>query len=216
VDQETRTAGIIGLASSLLAVVEGVAYLGVIVLLILRGTMPPPEPWASVVAALLLVTVPTLLALSVATCWLASPGRRPWAVLSLACMTIFGVYVSISRLLQLSLLRPHWGQAMAPELALLNPYGVPSLGFTLEIGGWGLWLGLAFLALSAAFSGPGRRRAIRLVFVVSGLLSLVAALGPVLGDSRWTTPGIIAWGPGLLIGVALLALEFRASLRRAS
>ena len=212
--EDGLTAARIGMVAASSAILEGVLYLTVIAIIIVQGTMPPLEPWASFVAALLLLTVPTLIALSVAVCWLAPAGRRPWAVLAVVCTAIFAVYVSFTRLLQLALLRPVWDQTMPAELALLHPYQMPSLGFTLEIAGWGLWLGLVFIGYAAIFAGS--RRAITIVFGISGVLSILAGLAPILGIAWLTTLGIIAWGPGLLAGTVLLALEFRDYLRTSS
>ncbi|HMO58349.1 MAG TPA: hypothetical protein PKA05_02375 [Roseiflexaceae bacterium] len=207
---DALTAARIGRFACIAGIIEGVLYLLVIGLLVGMGALPPPEPWASLIAVLLLVTIATLLVVAVAACWLAPAGRRPWAVLALVCMIIFSVYVSIVRLLQLALLRPLWNETLPPELALLHPYALPSLGFTLEVSGWGFWLGLALLALAATFRGVRRPDWMAWIFTGSGLLALVAGLAPILGASWLTTFGILAWGPGLIAGLWLLAAEFRS------
>lgn len=204
-----------GLVAAWAGVAEGIVYLLVIALLIITGAgMPPPEPYASVVAVDLLFSVPTFLAMTLALCWLASPGRRPWTVLALFFVVVFGVYVSVNRFLQVSLLRSHWGKELPPELALLHPYRIPSLGSVLEIVGWGTWLGLAFLAMAMVLTGTRRRRILAWTVGVCGVLSFVAGLAPIIPCLQLTTLGILAWGPGLLAVTVLLALEFRDALRQ--
>jgi hypothetical protein len=78
----------------------------------------------------------------------------------------------------------------------------------IEILAWGFFFGLACLCLAPAFTGNRLAGAIRWTLLVTGGLSLCAALGQVVNSLALSLAGPAAWGPGLTAAAVLSAIWF--------
>lgn len=85
------------------------------------------------------------------------------------------------------------------------PYGNPSVMASLEQLAWGFFFGLALITLAPAF---GSHKPIIWTLLVSGAFSLCAIIGQLFNISALTFVGVMAWGPGFLVILILLALWF--------
>jgi hypothetical protein len=105
-------------------------------------------------------------------------------------------------------------QGRTEGLSWLLPYAWPSIMAAAELLDWGLYLGLALLCLAPAFREERIARAIFWTLLVSGSQCLLSALGQVLNIAWLNVLGILAWGPGLIVLMALLAFWFKARARQ--
>jgi hypothetical protein len=98
------------------------------------------------------------------------------------------------------------------------PYGWPSVMMALEILAWGFFLGLACLCLAPVFTEGKLEKAICWTLIITGILSLLAAMGQVVntgttGFNPFGMAGSVAWGPGLTMAAVLFVVWFcRAGL----
>jgi hypothetical protein len=91
----------------------------------------------------------------------------------------------------------------------------------LEYLGWGFFFALACLSLAPVFTMGKLERAISSLLIITGLLSLLAVVGQVIGSSAlnfdlFTMAGVLGWGPGLTLAVALITAWFRAGTQPAN
>ena len=95
-----------------------------------------------------------------------------------------------------------------PDLEWFAPYGMSSITFTFEMLGFGLFFGLACLALVPPFR---HKPAIAVAFAVSGGLSLVGGIGFVLGSVEVLgTVAPVGWGLAPTVAACLLAVHLRS------
>jgi len=124
---------------------------------------------------------------------------------ALAFMVMHALLVAANRFVGLTL------ASRSPELEWA-PYGLSSLTFTFEMLGFGLFFGLACLALVPVF---GHKPAIAAAFAISGGLSLVGGVGFALGSVE--VLGIVApvgWGIAPTVAAGLLAVHLRSGAPR--
>ncbi len=122
---------------------------------------------------------------------------------ALAFLVMHALLVAVNRFV---------GLTLANRSSEFVPYGMSSLTFTLEMLGFGLFFGLACLALVPAF---GHRPAIALAFAVSGGLSLVGGVGFALGSVE--VLGMVApvgWGVAPVAAAVLVAVHLGAAAPR--
>jgi len=128
-------------------------------------------------------------------------GRLP-AVVALVFVSMFGSVIGVNYMFQLAVLRPAVaaGNAGAVEfLAFNNP---ASATMALEMLGYG-FLGLATAAAAPLFPGPGRSRAIRILSVANGVVS-VAGTALQAAGALGGLPGLVAYLAWNLLFLALV------------
>jgi len=190
------------------------AVLGIIYMLLLailqfsRAGFPPPEPYQSLIGTVILITAPTLLVLMTAIHYYADEGQRVFSLSAFAFMILFAAMTSINRFVALTVVRQSVLAGDGAGLELILPYHWPSVMLSLEIMGWGFFLGLAFIAVAPVFHGGKLERWIFWTFLISGLLCFVSGFGIVLNVQSLIMVGILAWGPGLTLAAILVAILF--------
>lgn len=122
--------------------------------------------------------------------------------------TLFCAAVSTNRFVQLSIVRQRISSGDTAGIGWFLPYGPHSAMFSLEILGWGFFLGIACLFAAPTFSGGKLEIAIRWLFLSYGVLGLVTAIAFVL-ESPIAAVGFLAWGAVLPTATGLLAAFFR-------
>ena len=121
-------------------------------------------------------------------------------------MGLFAAMTSINRFVALTVVRQ---SASTENLALIMPYGWPSVMLALEILGWGFFMGLAIIAAAFVFRGSRLQSAIFWTMLVSGILCVSAAVTMIAGNMTIMLLGAIGWGPGLTLAAILTAIWFR-------
>jgi hypothetical protein len=204
-----------GIWLSIIGCVLAITYFIAILLAAIFDTIPPHEPYQSIISAVSLVSVPGLVLLWVTIHESVPDSQRVFSLGSLSLMIIFGTLTSINRYISLTVIPQAMRIGVTEGLNWFQPYGWPSIMAAIEVMAWGLYLGLALFCLVPVFadSPAGSRswleKSIFWTLLMSGGLCLVATLGQVLNNAILNLLGILAWGPGLITLMILLAIWFK-------
>ena len=201
----------LGYWTSLLGVLLTLIYLAALAGMFLSGTIPPGEPYLSIISMVSLASAPALIFLWVIVHNSVLPIQRVFTQTSLALMVIFATLTSINRYVAMTVVPQSTKLGITDGLNWFMPYGWPSIMAAIEVLAWGFFLGLAFLFLAPVFRTGKTELAIFWTLIVSGIFSLIAVLGQVMNSVVLNMLGIIAWGPGLIVLFALLPSWFKNS-----
>lgn len=118
-----------------------------------------------------------------------------------ACITssVHFVILTVSRLL---------ASSGFPWVTLFLSFEWPSVAYALGILAWDIFFALAMLSAAPVFTGGRLEKVIRLLMIVSGLLSLAGLIGVPLADMSLRNIGIIGYVGLPLIIFPLLGLLF--------
>jgi hypothetical protein len=201
-----------GYRTSLIGIILTLVYLGAIAGMFISGTIPPAEPYVSIISIVSLASVPVFMFLWVLLHNVVSLDKKIFTQTSLALIVIFATLTSINRYVALTVVRQSMDMGITDGLNWFMPYGWPSIMAAMEVLAWGFFLGLAFLSLAPVFRKGKTELAIFWTLIISGFFSLIAVLGQVLNSAIVNMLGIIAWGPGLIVFFTLLAIWFKTSM----
>jgi hypothetical protein len=199
----------IGYWFSVLGAVLAIAYFLAIIAVILFDSFPPHDPYQSIISVISLISVPILVFLWVVISECSNPEKRIFTHGSLALMIIFGGLTSINRYVSLTIIPQAVQLGKTTGLEWFQPYGWPSIMAAIEVLAWGFYLGLALLCLAPAFSSGMIEKTIFWTLILSGIFCLVATFGQVLNIALLNILGVLAWGPGLIILLSMLAKWFK-------
>jgi hypothetical protein len=208
----------IGYWSGIVLVILGLVYLGLILVMMLSGSgFPPAEPLQSIFNALILITAPWMVFFWVILHQSAPVGRKIFSQASLALIVIFAALTSINRYVGLTVVKQSIASGNTNGLQWFLPYSWPSIMLALEFLAWGFFFGLACLSLAPVFIHRGLEKAIFWTLIVTGILSLLAPLGQLVGTdpmsfTLFTAAGEMGWGPGLLLVAVLLVIWFHRKM----
>lgn len=202
---------ILGYWTSLIGVVLALIYLAVVAGMFMSGTIPPAEPYLSMISVVSMASIPAMIFLWVILHNSVVPAKRIFTQASLAFMVIFGTLTSINRYVAMTVVPQSMKLGITDGLDWFMPYGWPSIMAAIEVLAWGFFLGLAFLFLAPVFRTGRFELAIFWTLIGSGIFSLIAVLGQIMNSVVLNMLGIIAWGPGLILLFALLASWFKNS-----
>lgn len=186
----------------------GILYVVVtaIGLLTLQSSADPiGDPWFSTMEVLILVTAPLMVLLMVALHLQAAPHNR---VFSLAALVFMGVMAGIMGIVHFTVLavsRPVQALIAQPWTQQLFSFTWPSVIYGLDILAWDVFYALSALCAALLFGGDRLGRTLRILFFVSGGLSLVGLAGPFTGNMQIRDIGII--GYALVFTIACLPLS---------
>jgi hypothetical protein len=204
----------IGFWSGLVLVILGLTYLGLIVAMMLSGSgFPPVEPFQTIFNVLILITAVWMVFFWSILHQVAPVERKLYSQASFAMIVIFATLTSINRYVGLTVVKQSLASGNTNGLQWFLPYSWPSVMLALEILAWGFFFGLACLCLAPVFMNGRLERAIFWTLILTGILSLLAALGQVIGSNAlsftpYTFAGMMGWGPGLTTSVTLLVIWF--------
>lgn len=206
---DSNAAATIGFWSALGVTVAGAAYFAVVSFLVARGRfyLPLPDSVEVFAAWDTIASAPLLVASLVAVHRSVPHDRRVYSLLGVVFAAVFMVMVSINRFVQLTVVRPSLLEGNAGGLERFMPYGPRSVMLSLELVGWGFFLGLSLLSAAFAFSRKGVAGKVRYAFLCYAVLGIASTLA-FLADSPLSAIGFVAWGVILPIGTAFLAAWF--------
>jgi hypothetical protein len=189
----------IGYLSSIGLFVVGVAYVVVVAFGISQAGFDDPivDPTLAVMEALTLLSAPIIVALSASIYETASRDRKVFGAMALVFSGVMAGLTSAVHFVALTAGRQ-------TDFAVLE---WPSTLYAVELLAWDVFLGLSLLCAALVFVGSGVRAFARWSLVVAGTLSLVGAIGPIVGDMALQRIGILGYGVGLPI-VALILCRF--------
>jgi hypothetical protein len=193
----------------------GIAYLGLVVMMMVSGSgFPPVEPFQTIFNILILITATWMVFFWSILHQVTPVERKVFSQTSLAMIVIFATLTSINRYVGLTVVRQSLTSSNTNGLQWFLPYSWPSVMLALEFLAWGFFFGLACLYLAPVFVNGKLEHAIFWMLISTGFLSLLALLGQMIGSnaldfSPFTLAGVIAWGPGLTTAVFLISIWFR-------
>jgi hypothetical protein len=168
---------------------------------------PIGDPYVSVMEGLIVVMAPLLVVCMVVVHAYASPEAKAYSLAALALMSILAGLTSTVHFVILTI-----GDAIeaagSPWGPLLVSFRWPSVAYAVDILAWDWFFALAMLCAAPVFRGRGLTAGLRLLMVVSGVLSLVGLIGVPLGDMRYRNIGIVGYGVVAPVVFLLLGVVF--------
>lgn len=190
----------IGYLSSIGLFVVGVAYVVVVVFGIFQAGFDEPivDPTLAVMEALTLLSAPLVVAVMASIYETASQDRKVFGVMALVFAGVMAGLTSAVHFVALTAGRQ-------TDFAVLE---WPSTLYAVELLAWDIFLGLSHLCAALVFVGSGIRALARWSLVLAGALSLLGAIGPIVGDMALQRIGILGYGVGLPIAALVLSRFF--------
>lgn len=203
-------ASYLGFWSAGTVTVTGILYLIVVGgYLVAHGFLLPPTGALQLFGGVITIQDAAVLVVLMASIHETTPARlHILSRLAMIFTVLFCAMVSINRFAQLSIVRQRLSFGDTEGISWFLAYGPRSVMFSLEILGWGFFLGIACLFAAPIFSAGRLELTIRWLFVLYGILGLVTAAGFVLA-SPIAAVGFFAWGVVLPAATALLMLFFK-------
>jgi hypothetical protein len=199
----------VGYWSALLVTIAGFAYFAVMSVLIAIGrfTLPLPDAVELFAAWVTIASGPLIVAALVALHYTVPSDRRPFSHLGVLFSTVFMVMVSINRFVQLTVVRPSVLEGNTSGLERFMPYAPRSAMLSLELVGWGFFLGMGLLCAAFALPRDGSGGKARWSFLGYAVLALASTVAFV-ADSPLSAIGFVAWGVVLPVGTGFLTVWF--------
>lgn len=196
----------IGYLSSLGLALVGIVYVGVVIHGILEVGFDKPikDPILGVMEVLTLLCAPLVVVLMASIYVTAAQEHKLYGLIALSFGVIMAGLTSAVHFVALTTGRQ-------TDFAVLV---WPSTLYAVELLAWDVFLGLSLLFAAVTFPGTGLRNAVRWSLVTAGGLSLLGAIGPVLGDMTLQRIGIFGYGVVLPIASLLLARFFASQQAR--
>jgi hypothetical protein len=168
---------------------------------------PIGDPYFSLMESLIIIIAPLMVVVMAAVHAYASPEARMFSLLGLAFMIIMAtitcsvhfVVLTVSRLIE---------SAGFPWHSLFFSFTWPSVGYTLDILAWDIFFALAMLFAAPVFRVGRLERTVRVLMIVSGVLSLAGLIGVPLADMGIRNIGIIGYAVVSIIVFFLIAVIF--------
>ena len=179
-------------------------------LLALRSKDDPiVDPWFSMMEWLILLSAPFMVAVIISVHLVAPRSRRGFSTASLVFMAMAalitcGVHFTILTLGHEPAI------ASLPWTSSLLSFTWPSVPYALDILAWDFFFPLSVLLAAPVFGGSRLANSIRLLLLVSGVVSLVGLFGPTFHNMELRSFGILGYALVFPIAVVQMARLFRA------
>ena len=204
----------IGYWLSLFGLLLGLAYFGLVIAALASGTFPPVGLCQTLMNVVIMLTIPSMVLLWVTIHQVTPAEKQVFSLGSLVLLAVFATPVSINRYNALTIVPQAMAMGKSEGLEWFLPYGGPSIMAAMEVLSWGFYYGLACLCLAPVFGGNRLEKAIFWTLIASGGLSLFSILGQVLNSIPLSMPGVLAWGPGVILLTVLWARWFKVQENR--
>ena len=207
----SRSARRLGIASSTGLLAVGILYVAVITLwLIIEATPRAPigDPYLAVMEVLTMVSALALLGLVIAIWCFADVARRLPALTALAIGSLAVGLTMAVHFVQLTAIRQLWRAGRLADYRLVWPSAL----FAVEYFVWDILVGFTLLSVSFALAGGPAAGPARRTLLISGVLCLVGAAGPLSGRMLLQNVAVLGYAVVLPIAGALTARMFRAAL----
>ena len=203
----TATARRLGLACAVGVVVVIGSYAGVLgagLMSLSSSSDPIGDPYFWVLEVLILLLMPLLIGLAVASHAWAPAERKSLSQLALAFTIAQAVITTSVHFVILAVGRQPAFLAW-PQAPLLLSFTWPSVTYALDILAWDGFFAFAVLCAAPVFSGSRLAIAVRLLYLAAGMLALAGFSGVVTGDMRLRDIGILGYVGVFPIAVLLIA-----------
>ena len=200
----------LGRAAAWAAFVVGQAYAIAALLgfLSLKSPQDPiGDPFLSIMALLIVLMAPLMVASMVAVHAYASSEFKAYSLTALAFMILLAGITSSVNFAVLMVSRQS-EVAGAPWLSLFLPYKWPSVAYALDILAWDWFFALSMLFAAPVFKEGRLEKTVRFFMIASGVLSLVGLIGVPLADMQVLSIGILGYGVAAPVVFLLLGVVF--------
>ncbi len=178
-----------------------IAYAVTLLLGLLSLTSPAEpigDPYFSLMEILIIVLAPLLVIAMIVIHGYAAPRQKIFSLMALVFMIISACITSSVHFLILTVSRLLASSGF-PWGTLFLSFEWPSVAYALDILAWDVFFALAMLSAAPVFTGGRLEKTIRVLMVVSGILSLAGLIGVPLADMSLRNIGIIGY-----VGISLL------------
>ena len=202
-----RSLGIFSATATVILVVAYAVMLAVGLLSLESQQKPIDGPILTILEVLIIVMMPAMVALMVAVHAWAPMNAKALSLTSVVFMGLLAGVTCIVHFCVLTLSRqPEFTEQS--WLPLVLSFNWPSVVYALDILGWDVFFPLSMLFAAPVFSGSRLATWIRVMMIVSGVLSLAGLSGVVAGDMQLRNIGIVGYVGVFLVVAALLAVLF--------
>ena len=170
---------------------------------------PIADPWFSMMEWLILLSAPFMVGISACIHLLAPRSRRPFSLASLVFMAMAAL-VTCSVHFTILTLAHQPAIASLPWTSSLLSFTWPSVPYALDILAWDFFFPLSVLLAAPVFGGSRLANSIRLLLLISGVVSMVGLFGPTFNNMELRSFGILGYALNFPIAVVLMARLFRA------
>jgi hypothetical protein len=132
---------------------------------------------------------------------------RGYSLIALAFMTVLAAITTSVHFVVLTV-GPHLAATGEPWVPLLVSFTWPSVVYALDILAWDWFFALSVLAAAAVFRTGRLERAVRLLLLVSGVLSLLGLLGVPLADMQVRNVGVVGYAVVAPVAFLVIGLVF--------
>jgi hypothetical protein len=168
---------------------------------------PVGDPFLSIMALLLVLMAPLMVASMVAVHAYASPELKVYSLTALAFMILLAGITSGVNFAILAVSRQV--EAAQPWISLFLPYKWPSsVAYALDILAWDWFFALSMLFAAPVFKEGKLEKVVRILMIVSGVLCLVGLIGVPFADMLVLSVGILGYGVVAPVVFLLLAVVF--------
>jgi hypothetical protein len=176
------------------------AYAVTLVLGLLSLTSPQEpigDPYFSTMEILIVVLAPLLVMVMVIIHGYASPRYKIFSLTALAFMIISAGITGSVHFVILTVSR-QMALAGFPWVSLLLSFEWPSVTYALDILAWDIFFALSMLFAATVFSRGRLEKSVRILMIISSVLSLAGLIGVPLADMNVRNIGIIGY-----VGISL-------------
>ena len=168
---------------------------------------PIGDPFFSVLELLIVVIAPLMVIVMVAVHAYASPETKMYSLTALAFMvlmasitcTVHFVILTVSRQIE---------SAGFPWASLFFSFKWPSIAYTMDILAWDFFFALSMLFAAPVFKIGRLEKTVRILMIVSGLLSLAGLIGVPLENMNVRNIGILGYAGVSMVVFLLLGIVF--------
>ena len=168
---------------------------------------PIGDPWFPMMEILIIVTMPLMVGLMAAVHAWAAPQNKVYSLLALVFMSLLTVITCSVHFVILTVTHQtdYVGQSWLPSVLSFEWLSVT---YALDILAWDVFFALAVLSAATVFRGSRLATQVRVLMIVSGILSLGGLSGVFLDDSTFRSIGIVGYAAVFPVAALLLAILF--------
>jgi hypothetical protein len=167
------------------------------------------DPYLAILEYFIILAAAALVVLMAAIYAYAPANRKTYALAALAFMIGFATLTCGVHFVALTVVRqldPNVAPQLLRQLSFETDW--PNLVLTLDLLAWDFFFGLSMLFASRVFSGSGLHDKVRASMSLSGILCVLATLGPLTGKMRIPWLGIVGYAFVLPITCVFLFMLF--------
>lgn len=168
---------------------------------------PIGDPYFSIMELLTVLIAPLLVLSMIAVHAYASPEVKVYSLSALVFMVILAGITSCVHFVILTV--SHQIEATGLTwIPLFLSFKWPSVVYALDILAWDWFFALSMLFAAPVFKGGGLETAVRVLMIISGVLSLAGLIGVPLSDMQIRNIGIIGYALVAIVVFLLLGIVF--------